>query len=305
MRRFKCFAGLFFREDATPVEIENHGSKMCLLLRSNIVLKFSFRGIYLKIEGLPQSSPGFLGIEWLPLALALLLSLFQNDPVGSPIYFAWISLAQFSVVRFIIGNEEVNFSFAVAFAPSANIVPDTGLRWVIRPKTFDHMEFGDSVEVVNVDSVEILDFTSMGPDNSYSLGHDISFFLCRFVKPLCQRHLARAALERQRPPRTCGDSPRTTARLPGGSIEAAGGHAMKGGVQEVRRTSGTVRAARTIPGVKAYWLRHPAVVPFTHCAAYRVRLSMRPWDHRLSSTVNRRSYPDRSRACTSRGPTAW
>ena len=36
-------------------------------------------------------------------------------------------------------------------------------------------------------------------------------------KPLCQRHLARAALERQCPPRTCGDSPRTAARLPSAS----------------------------------------------------------------------------------------
>ena len=37
-------------------------------------------------------------------------------------------------------------------------------------------------------------------------------------KPLCQRHLARAALERQRPPRTCGNVSRTAARLPGVTI---------------------------------------------------------------------------------------
>ena len=36
--------------------------------------------------------------------------------------------------------------------------------------------------------------------------------------PLQAGHLARAALERQRPPRTCGNRSRTAARLPGGSI---------------------------------------------------------------------------------------
>ena len=40
--------------------------------------------------------------------------------------------------------------------------------------------------------------------------------------PLCYRHLPRAALERQRPPRTCGDSPRTAARLPSGTIDPMG-----------------------------------------------------------------------------------
>ena len=37
-------------------------------------------------------------------------------------------------------------------------------------------------------------------------------------KPLQAGNLARAALERQRPPRTCGNMTRTTARLPGVSI---------------------------------------------------------------------------------------
>ena len=39
--------------------------------------------------------------------------------------------------------------------------------------------------------------------------------------PLCQRHLARAALERQRPPRTCGNSSRPAARLPSVTIGSA------------------------------------------------------------------------------------
>ena len=37
-------------------------------------------------------------------------------------------------------------------------------------------------------------------------------------KPICNRWLARAALERPRPPRTAGNSSRTAARLPGGSV---------------------------------------------------------------------------------------
>ena len=37
-------------------------------------------------------------------------------------------------------------------------------------------------------------------------------------KPICNRWLARAALERPRPPRTAGNSSRTAARLPGGRV---------------------------------------------------------------------------------------
>ena len=37
-------------------------------------------------------------------------------------------------------------------------------------------------------------------------------------KPICNRQLARAALERPRPPRTSGNKSRTAARLPGGSV---------------------------------------------------------------------------------------
>ena len=39
-------------------------------------------------------------------------------------------------------------------------------------------------------------------------------------KPICNRQLARAALERSRPPRNSGTSSRTAARLPGGSVES-------------------------------------------------------------------------------------
>lgn len=54
-------------------------------------------------------------------------------------------------------------------------------------------------------------------------------FLTKQAKAPCKLlqagNLARAALERQRPPRTCGDSPRTTARLPSGK-EARGNQTM-------------------------------------------------------------------------------
>ena len=82
----------------------------------------------------------------------------------------------------------------------------------------------------------------------------------RRCNPLCQWQLARAALERPRPPRTCGNPTRTAARLPGVSVgsktqqcnaSSAHGHACK------NFSSGVSLRPDSRPTSSCCWCRTP------------------------------------------------
>ena len=117
----------------------------------------------------------------------------------------------------------------------------------------------------------------------------------RTRKPFCHRHLARAALERRRPPRMRGNGLRTAARHPSGSV---GSTRRRSNCETTRTLAGSfVRfalsaTARKMPGAKSCRLRYPTVGPFTHCTANHVRLSVRSCDHRRTSN-SQRSFASR------------
>ena len=115
-------------------------------------------------------------------------------------------------------------------------------------------------------------------------------------KPLCNRYLARAALERQRPPRMRGNGSRTAARHPTGSVGSTrrrGNCGTNRGTNRAPAGSSMRPAlsatARTVLGAKSSRLRHPTVGPFTHCATNRARLSVRRCDHRRARSDQRSS----------------